>query len=97
MTRSLNFCLGSGGSSVGAVDVLSSTCGNCRSTLALEIKWGMVTGLQLMRIIAVLKDLLGILLDFDPFPRSVWVCCFWSFGLYPTLCHIFLFLLGFSW
>lgn len=50
MTRSLNFGLGSGGSSVGAANVLSSTCGSCRSTLALEIKWGTVSGLQLMRM-----------------------------------------------
>lgn len=45
MTRSLNFCLGSGGSSGVALEGISSTCGNCKSTLALKMKSGMVNGL----------------------------------------------------
>lgn len=46
MTRSLNFCLGSGGSSGVGVEMISSTCGNCKSTLALKKKSEMVYGLQ---------------------------------------------------
>lgn len=38
MTRSLNFGFGSGGRSAGAPAVPASTCGSCKSTLALERK-----------------------------------------------------------
>lgn len=57
----------------------------------------MVFQVQLMRIIVILKGLLGILLNFDPFPRSVWICCFCSFWLSPTLCQIHLFVPRLSW
>lgn len=46
------------------------------------------------RIPAVFRDLLGVLLLLDPFPRAVWICCFWSFGWwFLSLCHILWFLL----
>lgn len=53
-------------------------------------------GLQRARITGALKDLLGILLDFDPFPGSVGVRRFGSFGLSRALCRL-LFLLGLGW
>lgn len=57
MTRSLNLCLGSGGSVSDGVPTLSSTSGSCRSTLALERRTLLAVFVLLLRYnLCILSD-----------------------------------------
>lgn len=91
MTRSLNLCLGSGGSVSAGVLTLSSTCGSCRSTFALWKKnpVSRVCTFSALQFAHPLGHSLGVLLLLDLLPGSVWVCSFFPFGL----CCLFLLLL----
>lgn len=99
MTRSLNLCLGSGGSGSGGAPTLSSTWGSCRSTLALrkETRVSSVCAFPSPPLVHPLGHSLGVFLLLDLLPGPVWVCGFFPFGLRYRLLLLLLRLLWFCW